>query len=512
MIARYLRAMRSLGDVSLGSTALRDALRVGDTDMWMASSLRESSLWADPTLVDQIRSLIDDESEESNLAPRTGVVRTRSALAWLRALTHALVRRKPPATKADVMFVQYWPTPNSGRALGTTGEWTSPYFGNLPDELRKQGISVGFLHLHSVGSVTAAPPNIRHAVRSVDASRHEHVLLADYFSLRSWWRGAATWIRICRRVPSLSRLTPELGHSSDASTLWRWWKPKLQQSVHGSHGVRTALLTQMFETAVTANSTTKLWVLAFEGQSWESCLVRTLESRNLRWFPYLHTMMRPWDLRAHTFISELPLKRLAVHGPHDASELGRLGTGLVEVEALRYQHLGTEPSLSTSSQSRTDDAGEWLVVGGADCESSLRELKKFSDAMRLRNVNRHIVVKWHPQCGQPVEIETELVTLSSEPLKQLCRGASAALMVGRAAPLDTYLAGVPSCSLEIPSGLAMSPIEEDAFHHVAVDADAAVDWMCQAESRSGFVPPIADYFVIDPLLPKWKSLIEDQLR
>lgn len=512
MIARYLRAMRLLGDISLGSATLRDLLRIGNTDMWMASSLRESSLWADPTLVMQIRSLIDDMPEQSTLTPRSGVVRSRAALAWMRALAHALVRRKPLDMKADVMFVQYWPTPNSGRAIGTTGEWQSPYFGDLPDELRKQGISVGFLHLHSSGPVTAAPPSIRRAVRSVNALRHEHILLADHHSLRSWWRGIATWLKICRQVPSISRVTPGLRHSSDASTLWRWWKPKLQQSIHGSHGVRTALLTQMFDNAVSVNSTTKLWVVAFEGQSWESCLVRTLESHGSRWFPYLHTMMRPWDLRARTFLSEFPIERLAVHGQHDSNELARLGTALVEVEALRYQHLETQPSRFTASQRSADEAGVWLVVGGAECESSLQEMMEFHRAMKLRSISRHVVVKWHPQCAQPVEIESELVSLSSEPLQVLCRGASAALMVGRAAPLDTYLAGVPSCSIEVPSGLAMSPIEENAFHHVTIDADAAVDWMCHAESRSGFVPPVARYFVINPGLPRWQALIKSLIQ
>ncbi|MFM8508628.1 MAG: hypothetical protein ACKOBR_13260, partial [Actinomycetota bacterium] len=68
------------------------------------------------------------------------------------------------------------------------------------------------------------------------------------------------------------------------------------------------------------NQRTKLWILAFEGQSWESCLTRQLDAAGARWIPYLHTMMRPWDLRAHTFLSEVAPQCLAVHGQHDHDE------------------------------------------------------------------------------------------------------------------------------------------------------------------------------------------------
>ncbi|NBY57356.1 MAG: hypothetical protein EBQ57_03335 [Actinobacteria bacterium] len=106
----------------------------------------------------------------------------------------------------------------------------------------------------------------------------------------------------------------------------------------------------MFARVVRENSKTKVWVSAFEGQGWESCLARVLEQYDALWVPYLHTMMRPWDLRAHTFLYEHSPKYLALHGPHDRSELEptihqaarrskRQPTEIIEVEALRYQHL-----------------------------------------------------------------------------------------------------------------------------------------------------------------------------
>ncbi|MFM8507203.1 MAG: hypothetical protein ACKOBR_05890, partial [Actinomycetota bacterium] len=59
VIERYLAALRQLGDMRIGGAPLRDALRQGALDLWMASNTRESSLWNDDTLPDQIRALVN---------------------------------------------------------------------------------------------------------------------------------------------------------------------------------------------------------------------------------------------------------------------------------------------------------------------------------------------------------------------------------------------------------------------------------------------------------------------
>jgi len=81
-------------------------------------------------------------------------------------------------------------------------------------------------------------------------------------------------------------------------------------------------------------------------------------------------------------------------------------------------------------------------------------------------------------------------------------------MVGRAAPLDTYLAGVPSCYLLGDSGLEMSPIDENMAHHAAQSAEDAIDWMLSAEQQRGFIAPVSEYFVIDTQLPRWMSVVK----
>jgi hypothetical protein len=57
----------------------------------------------------------------------------------------------------------------------------------------------------------------------------------------------------------------------------------------------------------------------------------------------------------------------------------------------------------------------------------------------------------------------------------------------------------------------MSPIEENAYFHAAANADDAVNWLQTAERSTGFVAPVADYFVIDSSLQRWGKLLRSLL-
>jgi surface carbohydrate biosynthesis protein (TIGR04326 family) len=343
------------------------------------------------------------------------------------------------------------------------------------------------------------------------------MLLTDFLSFSVWLRAVVAWLQVQRRW-SMRRIETAVPSEGDLGRLWPRWKPLLHRSIVGSHAVRTAILTEMFAQVIRSNRETKVWVTAFEGQSWESCLARVLEHHDVAWVPYLHTMMRPWDLRAHTFLAEQPPKRLALHGPHDKSELQttidsaarrstRQSTKVTDVEALRYQHLSASASESHQPESASAKEATWLVVGGADCELSSRELQAFVSTIQAQSVRAKIVVRWHPQCQLPEWVDRSEITVSQEPLGVLALRSNAALMIGLAAPLDTYLAGVPSCSFVAQSGLAMSPIEENEYHHLALDAADAVRWMQKFEGSARFVAEAERFFNFGEDLTRWRELI-----
>lgn len=514
VIGRYLSALRQLGSLNAGGLPLREALRVGGTDLWLSSETRESSLWRDTTLADQISTLINPTPRREYVSTERSRGLARSFAAWSRALVHSLWPTPAPALDADVVFVQYWPTTTPVRgddssvhdgAVGTG--WRSAYFDSLPDALIAAGIKVGFLHLHADGPVTKPMQSVRRGVRSTSSPLSRHVLVSDALSLGAWARALSAWTKIVRRWPGERRLDSQITPGSDLAGVWQWWRHSLRRSVLGSHGVRNALLTEMFGELIRHNRSTRLWVIAFEGQGWESCLVRRLEAANQNWLPYLHTMMRPWDLRAHTFLSEHRVGQLAVHGRHDRTELAMHDTELVDVEALRYQHLGDELSREPRSTAGTPLERSWLIVGGGDCELSRYELLAFLRSLRQRGVSRRLVARWHPQCSQPIGDEFTGVRFSSLPLRDLAQNVGAAFMVGRAAPLDTFLMGVPSCYLLDASGLSMSPVDDNELHRAATSSDDAVEWMLVAEQRRGATIDVAAYFTIDARLPRWLALV-----
>ena len=506
MIERYLAALRDLGAVSLHGRALRDILRSGSFDLWAASSVRESSLWTDPLVFERISALDDGRAVlPSDYLPKY-VSRPRVVGAWGRALLHALLNsvrsHRLRATRA-VMLVEYLPA--SYRAAG---EGQSQYFGALPGLLREMNHKVGYLHLHSDGPATRPTRAAQNMLRQLNGVAVTHALVSDYLTVGVWWRAMRTWQQLRRDAPTSAAIQAALPPNSDLAQLWLSWQPMYEQSVRGTHSVRTCLLSAMFDAALEHQSPSTVWISAFEGQGWEACLARSLEHHKMKWLPYLHTMMRPWDLRARSFLGEIKPEVLAVHGPHDREELAPLGVPLTDVEALRYQHLGPTNAPEIRTRSATSLTNRpWLVVGGAECTQSNNELAEFLAAMTEQSVSRSVLVRWHPQCGTPAMQLPNNVVLTTEPLAKLVKQVSGALLVGTAAPLDTYLSGVPSCAFVATSGFAMSPIEESTYFHTATTGDDAVNWLQTAENSADFVPPVADYFIIDTSLQLWGKLL-----
>ena len=502
MIHRYLTAVDDLGSLQIDGRSVRSRLQNEADDLWFASTVRESSLWTDDRLFERLGLLTGNSQKTRPSSTTSATSRLRVAAVWCRALAHSLrTRRRTDPT--EVMFVEYLPPTYTA---GRHGE--SQYFGNLPTEVRRLGRSVGFLHIHSEGPVTRAPREIRKLRRQLSTKSSPHVLLTDYFTFGVWWKALRSWRALQQHAPSISQIDSSLIPGTDLSLLWPTWRSMYDESIRGTHSVRTSLLTAMFREALRKNKETVVWLSAFEGQSWEATFARNIQRSSATWIPYLHTMLRPWDLRARTFVKEFPPHLLAVHGQHDLSELESLHPSLVLVEALRYGHLAAESGQKRPP--RFDDT-RWLIVGGAECDRSNRELQEVLTAMRLQSVTPHVVIKWHPQCGAPTVELPDNASVSGEPLASLIDKTSVALMVGSAAPLDTYLRGIPSCSLRTPSGFSMTPVEESENFHTARDASDAVSWLLAAQSKPSFTPPVERYFSLDAALPRWRSLLASVL-
>jgi hypothetical protein len=201
-------------------------------------------------------------------------------------------------------------------------------------------------------------------------------------------------------------------------------------------------------------------------------------------------------------------QHVVVHGAYDEAEIRRTGSTVHVAEALRYQHLAR-------AVTRTSDPdAPVLFVGGADCEESSRLFDAIVAANSELPSPMNLWVKWHPQCPVSGDSRTN-VTVVSDALDALFPRVRGVTLAATAAPLDSYLAGVPTCSIVAPGAFSTNPLTADDTYFIAAKATEAIGWITSRPSESTSTastrqpgPDIGQWFVIDPGLPRWRALIE----
>jgi hypothetical protein len=86
--------------------------------------------------------------------------------------------------------------------------------------------------------------------------------------------------------------------------------------------------------------------------------------------------------------------------------------------------------------------------------------------------------------------------------------SAAVFLCGTAAPLDSYLFGLPTAALADESGYSMNPVEPNDSYFVGDNADAVVMWLETAMQRPHSQPDASGYFDLSPGFAKWSALIQ----
>jgi surface carbohydrate biosynthesis protein (TIGR04326 family) len=327
------------------------------------------------------------------------------------------------------------------------------------------------------------------------------------------WRAFRNWRLLQRVLPRLVQLIERPTQSSTqvfADVMTRC----ITESFYGTIAARTALYTELFTRALHAAPDAKVVVYPFEGQGWESTLEQAAARRGIATLPYLHTVMKPWDLRAHAALRECAPAGVWVHGPHDEAELVRHGVALHRVEALRYQYLGAARNPSfTRVEGELQRVGQQILVTlGADCERSQAEMIAFCEAAQRLQPTWKLHVRLHPQCLAVQVPVGDNITTSRGSLSDDLAQCTSAFLCGTAAPLDSYLFGLPTAALRMSDGFDMNPLEADECFAYVDTADEAVQWLATAVQSTKAKPEIAKFFDIANELPKWHSFVRSLTR
>jgi surface carbohydrate biosynthesis protein (TIGR04326 family) len=501
---RYVAAIASLGGAEIGSFTVSNLLTVDGIDAWAASSLRESSLWADDDFFARVTALATGRATTPRNTKSIGRACVEALGYALRSLVQVFRERDSRvsrrASTADVVVVDY-----ATRSLTAT-PYLSPYVGKLDEVLRSDHRSVAWLHLTSSGTPTSLTSDERTWMHAV-AGDHAHGFVRQFVTpsvvlsaLRSWWT-------LQRRAPRWSEVVGAAS-DTDVHTIAPLLANDYVRSVHGTVAMRTMLLGHALRRAVVTVRRDAIVIHPFEGQGWETLLINECAAQDVMCVSYLHTIMKPWDVRALTALTSVKAQRVVVHGAHDEAEICRTRSAVHVAEALRYQHLARAVTRTT------DPDAPVLFVGGADCEESSRLFDALVAANGELPSPMNLWVKWHPQCAVSRDSRAN-VTVVSDALDALFPRVRGVILAATAAPLDSYLAGVPTCSIVAPGAFSTNPLTADDTYLIAANATEAIGWMAGRSSESTSTastsqpgPDVGRWFVIDPELPRWRALIE----
>ena len=505
LILRYVNVINRLGRIAIDGQSLRERMTVRGIDFWAASQLRESSPWKSNLFarIDYLRRASAPQTLHS-ASRLTGVLRAlrRVATGWrstgyLAINLVASIGNRPETVSGDVLFVVFMPASSS---LVSDQELLTRYFGRLPRHIQSMGLRSAVLFLPT-DSLPSRMTRFERRTRKTMRRELESMTTTSHLSSNAVLRAWRNWLVMRRNAPSVSQIQSRCAQDADLAGLSPLIRHDLEDALFGTSSVRVALLAEVFRSAIKSSRGIRTVIYPFEGQGWESLLESACRAKGIPTVAYLHTIMKPWDLRAHTAMTEVPPQLLATHGPHDREELGHSLVNSVEVEALRYEYLAHLSDHSVGPRHSV----QLLVVLGSDCENSAMQLGDLMEEIRRSQVGWQVCVKQHPQCKLPSEAVGLTVVAGS--LGEALESSSAVFLCGTAAPLDSYLFGLPTAALGATDGYSMSPLEPDDVYFVGDTAADVVRWLAGAAQRDSRRPDAARYFDLTPGCDKWDRLI-----
>jgi len=408
------------------------------------------------------------------------------------------------------------------------GQFESQYWTRLPQLLGAAEENTSWLHIFVKNPVV---PDAKSAAKLLQRfnnsheSKQAHVVLDSFLSTMT----VISAVRDFGKVRRLGRLKVERVLQSKAHTassimsiLWPLFREDWDRSFFGAAAMQNLLVLNLFERAMSNLPKQHSGIYLQENQGWEFAMIhawRAAGHEKLIGFP--HSTVRFWDLRyffdPRTYertLSALPRpEHVAVSG--DFTKNAYLDGGypskeLVEVEALRYLHLGDSDKQSRPLRTVSKKKIQVLILGDYLASNTSRQMEILcglsNDLACLA-----LTVKPHPACPiNPADYPELRFVLSNEPISELSTQFDVAYTSSvTSAAVDAYCAGLKVISVLDPTTLNLSPLRGvegvefvssseqllDVLERIILDIDAS-------ELRK----PVP-YFNVDSSLPAWISLL-----
>ena len=451
---------------------------------------------------------------------------TWQSLAWL---AHHLINRWPlrgvglkewQQSDGRVTFFSY--LFNLAPDAAKQGRYKSRYWAHLPDALQREGCKTNWLHLYVKDVLLPSPEQAADTIRAFNKTgcgEQHHVTLDTFLSFSVVYRTLRDWLQLLWVGISLrNKLRAEQG---PALNLWPLFEDDWRKSIFGQIAIGNLLNLNLFESALKCLPKQHRGVYLQENMGWEFALIqawRTSGQGRLIGSP--HSTIRFWDLRyffdprtyRRTGSYELPIpNQVTFNGlaMQDAYKKGGYPVAdLVEVEALRYLHLGQAEVEGVFASNKKKDAMRVLVLGDYLLSNTQQQMNLLVRAAPSLPATSIFIVKPHPACPiHPVDYPDLSMTVTMEPIEKLLTECDVAYSSAvTSAAVDAYCAGVPIVSMLDQNTLNLSPLRGCAGALFASTPEELATALTSAVTTPGNQQ---EFFTLDPELPRWKKLLID---
>ena len=424
---------------------------------------------------------------------------------------------------AKLTFISYFANLNAVDL--SQKKFGSYYWNDLIEALSVSGKSSNWLHIYTPNNII---PNTKKAKEIIGLYNNEinkkqnHVFLDSFLSLKVVFNVIKDWFILRRKAANLETIV--FNSDGDVLNLWPLFKHDWYDSFMGKTSISNIWHYHLLNEAMQCLPKQEKCVYLQENIDWEFAFLyawKIAGHGNAIAFP--HSTIRFWDLRyffdKRLFNSDsgLPTPNIIAVNSHISKacllESSYPSEMLIDVEALRYNYLYSRRTLISEKEKIKKITNSLiihlLIVGDIQLETNLKLVKILKRLSPEISSKLSIKFKPHPLC--PIS-KKDLLGLSIEIISSNMHellSNSEIVFAGSttSAALEAYLFEIPVITLLLSNALNLSPLRKmnDGVYFIRNSYEferAILDAIkLKIERRE------QDIFYIDPLLPRWKKLL-----
>ena len=419
-------------------------------------------------------------------------------------------------SKNESIFISYTLGLDCKKALN--GDFSSPFWGNLPKSLSRNSIATSWIHIPTRSDMPVE--KLKRMIRRLDLDNmgyQTHIVLQSFMDLRLIKKSISDFLLIVKNFRSV-------GHAirSEAGFFCHLLRDDIDRSFLSTEAMSVIFYSALLEKANSSCAPKKIGVYLCENNSWEAAFNFSFRKyhKTAQSIGFCHSTVRYWDLRyfydprsydkTGNQDSAIP-DFFAVNGPL-AKEIMLEGNcpeaKLVEVEATRFMYLQNSKKRKRKTLKSNSHRKILLVLGDYNEYNTnfLTSILANIDPKFRRNLR--LLIKSHPACLIDIntfsDFRAELTSLSMSDALDVSDFVLAANNTSSA--IEAYYSGMTVISTVDLNKLNMSPLR-GLNNAVFVSDSQMLNSQLEQLSIEERNNESCLFFNLDPKFPLWNKLL-----